>query len=129
MEAFIRCSIIKNIIPVHDHVEYAIKDINQHPTHTIEDVCRQLKVTSRHLRRQFKEKIGIGPKYYLRIKRVNKAIALTRNNPRINLQDIVFQCNFFDQSHMAKEFNLFTGKTPYDYIVKNNRNLEMGIIS
>jgi AraC-like DNA-binding protein len=109
-----------------DSSHWAVQLIQENPRQSVDEVCANLQVTSRHLRRKFKEKVGMGPKYYLRICRFHRALQLNHQYPQIDLQDLSFQCGYYDHSHFIKDFKQFSGKSPYDYLINNNRNLEVG---
>ena len=109
-----------------DSSHWAIQLIQENPRQSIDEVCTYLKVSSRHLRRKFKEKVGLGPKYYPRICRFHRALQLNYLYPQLDLQDLSFRCGYYDISHFGQDFKHFSGKTPYDYLRLNNRHLEVG---
>ncbi|MEK6481080.1 AraC family transcriptional regulator [Catalinimonas sp. 4WD22] len=109
-----------------DDADRAIQLIRQDPTLPIDEVCKYFNISSRHLRRRFKEKVGIGPKYYLRICRFHRALQLSHQYEQVNLQDLSYTCGYYDQSHFSSDFQQFTGKTPFEYLKKNQRHLEVG---
>jgi len=107
-----------------DDVEWALQLIQQNPSQQIDDVCSTLNISGRHLRRKFNQKVGIGPKYYLRIRRFHRALQLSHHYNQISLQDLSFGCGYYDQSHFSTDFRQFAGKHPHDYFKRNNRSLE-----
>lgn len=109
-----------------DITDRATDLIRQNPNLQVDDICKTLNISSRHLRRKFIEKVGIGPKYYLRICRFHQVIRLSRGDNQMDLLDLSLLCGFYDQSHFCSEFRKFAGKTPFEYFVKNNNNLEVG---
>jgi len=109
-----------------DVTDRAIELIRQDSSLQVDDLCKILNISSRHLRRKFHEKVGIGPKHYIRICRFHQAIRLRRSSYQLDLMDLSLRCGFYDQSHFCSEFRKFTGKTPFEYFIKNNPNLEVG---
>lgn len=110
---------VSKIQPRHSYlVGNAISLIDQQPERSIDDVCRELRVSNRHLRRVFQEQVGLGPKYYLRIKRLHRAIELAFSAELVDFQQIIQQCGYYDQSHFGRDVKLFTGKKPLDFFQK-----------
>lgn len=108
-----------------DDCDHTLELIRLNPGLPLDDITRYLKVTSRHLRRIFKEKVGIGPKYYQKICRIHRILQLTQEDGDFDLLELAFYCGYFDQSHFIKDFKQFTGKTPFQYFNKNSRRLEI----
>jgi AraC-like DNA-binding protein len=54
------------------------------------------------------------------------ALRLKYKYPKYNVQDLIHLCGYYDQSHFTRDFKQFSGKTPYEYFVKNKRNVEAG---
>lgn len=127
LEAFLKKR-LKCKFSATDNTDGVIQMIQQNPRQQIDEVCEYFHVSSRHLRRKFKEKVGIGPKYYLRICRFHRALQLNHQYPQIELQDLSFRCGYFDLSHFSREFKQFSGKSPFQYFRKNQRKLEVGAI-
>jgi len=117
---------LQNASPKTDEIDQAAFIIRKNPTIALDKVGQHLRISSRSLRRRFKEKVGIGPKYYLRICRFHQALRLSYQYPDADLHDLSFLSGYYDQSHFMKDFGVFTGKTPYDYFKRNNRSPELG---
>ena len=64
------------------------------------------------LSRLFQEVIGISPKEYVQIKRINKSLALFASTKDIKSQDLADQLGYYDSAHFINEFKKYTGKTP-----------------
>lgn len=71
--------------------------------------------SERHIRRLFLQKIGITPKMFSRIVRVNYALQLIQSSTP-TLLDITTLAGFFDQSHFIHDFKEICGMSPTDYI-------------
>jgi transcriptional regulator GlxA family with amidase domain len=59
---------------------------------SLSDICEKVNISSRQLERKFKEQIGLSPKLFSRVVRVNHAMKLLRTNPEYNWQDIIYLC-------------------------------------
>ena len=82
----------------------------------IEDISNQVAISQRQLEREFKAKIGISPKRYLRITRINEVLRLLANNQTLNLASVAYHCGYSDQAHFINDFKKFTGKKPTMFI-------------
>lgn len=68
--------------------------------------------TYKTLSRLFIEVIGISPKEYVQIKRINQSLALFASSKDIKSQDLADQLGYYDSAHFINEFKKYTGKTP-----------------
>ncbi len=67
------------------------------------------------MERLFLNRIGLTPKLFQRIVRVNHAINNYYRNPHQSLTDITYQSGYYDQTHFVKEMKQFTSLTPTEY--------------
>lgn len=72
--------------------------------------------------RKFLKRTGVSPKTMARIVRFNYLWTRINNEQAIDYQDLVFEGNFFDQSHFINDFKAIIGETPHYFF---NRNLEV----
>jgi AraC-like DNA-binding protein len=78
----------------------------------VETMARAAGVSRQHLSREFRERIGIGPKLYSRLARFQSLLAYSGSRTRIDWATVALDLGFFDQSHMIAEFRRFSGLTP-----------------
>jgi methylphosphotriester-DNA--protein-cysteine methyltransferase len=76
------------------------------------DVAAKLSIAVKTMERDFHRGIGLSPKEFARIIRFNKVLNSLNSGPRMNIHDLVYQCGYYDQSHLINEFREFTGTTP-----------------
>lgn len=81
-------------------------------TVNIDKLAYVVNMSTRNFERCFKEEVGINPKLYARITRFFKAIEDKALNPHKSWSDIVYEFNFYDQTHFIKEVKTFSLKTP-----------------
>lgn len=75
-----------------------------------------LYVTERTLERKFKHAVGITPKRFIDIARLNvSAKRMQRMNKNQSLARVAYDSGYFDQAHFIKDFRKFTGFTPQQY--------------
>jgi len=87
----------------------------------IKDLSSRLCISKRQLEREFKEKVGISPKHYLRIIRINEVLRLLNEDQVIDLTSVAYQCGYFDQSHFINDFKRITGQKPTIFIKEKRR--------
>ena len=80
------------------------------------------------IQRNFIKRVGVSPKTLTRIARVNYLIDKINREKAINFQDLVFDGNYYDQSHFIKDFKAITGETP-GYFFKRNLELSNALSS
>jgi AraC-like DNA-binding protein len=71
----------------------------------------------------FKQFVGINPKTFCSIIKLNHFIGYRNNNPGKKLTECTYEANFFDQSHLIKLFKNVTGKTPKGYFRTNDHHI------
>lgn len=84
--------------------------------------CYQ-QLTYRTLDRKFNLEIGVSPKQYMDIVRLNRISRYIQQNPELDWQNIVYLFNFSDQSHLIKFFKKLTGFTPNEFKAKQKNGL------
>lgn len=82
----------------------------------IEDLPGKVYISQRQLEREFKDKVGISPKHYLRITRINEVLRLLDTNQEMDLTRVAYYCGYFDQAHFINDFKSMTGKNPSIFI-------------
>lgn len=80
----------------------------------VEQVATQLGVTSRHLRRAFKENVGVGPKDFARAVRLQRAVRMAASSR--DWRRIAVDAGYYDQAHLIADFRELVGLTPGDYV-------------
>jgi AraC-like DNA-binding protein len=78
----------------------------------MDEVSTLLTVSPRQLRRRFKERFGMGPKFAARIKRFGYVNLLLSQRTDLNWQDVIHRTGYFDQAHFIKDFKQFAGEVP-----------------
>jgi AraC-like DNA-binding protein len=80
----------------------------------VEHVATELGVTSRHLRRAFKENVGVGPKEFARAARLQRAVRMAASSR--DWGRIATDAGYYDQAHLIADFRELVGLTPVDYV-------------
>src|SRR4051794_34827160 len=78
-------------------------------------VVRELDTTAPRFIRMFSAAVGLPPKRYARIRRLQRAVTALGRRP---LATIAVDCGFFDQAHLHHEFRDLAGVTPGEYLAR-----------
>ncbi|WHH61068.1 AraC family transcriptional regulator [Petroclostridium sp. X23] len=81
---------------------------------SIEDICREINVSSFHFIRTFKKEIGISPHRYLLNLRIKKAEELIRMG-QYSIAEVAMMCGFVSLSHFSSTFKGITGLSPREF--------------
>ena len=94
----------------------------------IQQLAQTIGWSDRYLASCFRNQIGITPKVAARRIRFNHALQLLKASNPCTLSDIALTCGYSDQSHLTREFRLFSGCSPLVYQKAHFTNL-LGIPS
>jgi transcriptional regulator GlxA family with amidase domain len=70
----------------------------------------------RRLIARFRDQIGLAPKTFARVIRFDRAVRQLRTATSRSFAEIAFDCGYFDQAHMNREFREFAGTTPGTFV-------------
>jgi AraC-like DNA-binding protein len=79
---------------------------------SVSAVAADLGVSERHLRRLFKEIVGVGPKTFAKLTRFRRALGAARDAASPRWATIAVGAGYFDQAHLIREFHAIAGVTP-----------------
>ncbi len=85
---------------------------------TVAELCRKLGIGERQVEREFKEKIGITPKYFIRISRLDNAFKMLRQHPSLGWAELAYECGYADQAHFINEFRSLGGESPTQHFAR-----------
>ena len=104
-------------MPNHQNtIRYAIQLIRQHNGMIpVETIAAELGISRQAIARQFAEKVGVSPKQYSRLIHFNTVQKFLQNHPHASWSDVTYRFDYFDQSHLIKDFYQFTGTSPKGY--------------
>jgi len=66
----------------------------------------------RQFERVFKQRIGLPPKHFSRLVRFAHAWTIKEQQPDISWTKIAYECGYFDQMHLIRDFQEFAGVNP-----------------
>jgi AraC-like DNA-binding protein len=69
----------------------------------------------RHLAAGFREQVGLAPKTAARIIRFSRAVELLQHQPLRSFAALAYECGYFDQAHLNRDFREFAGASPGEF--------------
>lgn len=78
--------------------------------------CKKNYNYYKKVQRSFHDSIGISPKLYARMVRFESIHNTLLTSKKIDWFDIINHFEFYDQSHMTKEFQFFTNHSPQEFV-------------
>src|ERR671934_2734678 len=79
-------------------------------------LAAELGWSHRRLIARFREQIGLAPKTAARVLRFDRAVAALRATAEQGLAEIAFDCGYFDQAHLNRDFRELAGATPTAFL-------------
>jgi AraC-like DNA-binding protein len=98
--------------PTDGRLQRAVRSIRErHGSISVSAMAGDLGVSERTLERLFREHVGVGPKLYARIARMEWTRAAAENR-LFSQADLALRGGYADEPHLLREFRALTGLTP-----------------
>ena len=97
-------------------INATIREVNLQPQPTIHELAQTACLSDKQFNRIFTEYVGTTPKEFIRIIRLQRALYILQTQPHTSFTQLAYECGFYDQSHLIKEFKAFSGYTPGEYL-------------
>jgi AraC-like DNA-binding protein len=112
LEQHIR-SRVRRARSIHDSVVHALDALTiAHGNVRVRGVADASAWGGRHFTRRFREDVGLAPKAFARLLRLNRAIRLGTTGRAGSLASIAQACGYYDQAHLARECRAIAGLAP-----------------
>ena len=92
--------------------ELAIAAAERLASSSVSAVADDLGVSERHLRRVFRDAVGMSPKAFAKLARFHRALGTARTNRRATWAGVAAATGYYDQAHLIDEFRTIAGVTP-----------------
>lgn len=92
------------------------EQLQKEPVSNLKKIIGSYPASQKQLIEHFKKYVGLTPKYYHRILRFNEILKIINQKEKVSWADIAYSCDYSDQSHFIKEFSLFSGFNPQEFI-------------
>jgi AraC-like DNA-binding protein len=96
----------------HPGVAAAVAAIEANPSIQMAEIRDLVGITTKRLIALFRAEIGLSPKAYARVRRLQAALRLLGS---MSGAQVAAEIGYFDQAHFVREFRSFTGMTPTQY--------------
>ena len=77
----------------------------------VRHLADRIGLSSRQFERRFRSAVGISPKLFCRMQRLQRVFQAMAN-PQSNWVDTAVDCGYYDQAHLIRDFREFSGTTP-----------------
>lgn len=81
-------------------------------------LAAELGWSHRRLIARFRDHIGLPPKTLGRVLRFERVARLLRESAEPRLAEVAFECGYYDQAHLNRDFRQFAGTTPGEYLAR-----------
>ena len=73
----------------------------------------------RNFERRFSEQVGTSPKLFCRLVRFTAAVQFKIAHSKKSWTEVAYECGYFDQMHLIKDFKQFTNENPSTFFNDN----------
>ena len=92
-------------------LENSLPNISQYAT--------QANMSLRNFERRFSEQVGVSPKLFCRLLRFSTAVQSKVTYTVKSWTDIAYECGYYDDMHLIKEFKQFANASPVTFFENN----------
>lgn len=82
---------------------------------SVDTLSRNACQSTRNFERHFKQRMGISPKYFLKVFRFENAYRMKNKNPELDWLTIALNCGYYDYQHLARDYKDLTGLLPNQF--------------
>lgn len=75
-------------------------------------LSKTIAISRRQLERRFRRRVGLTPKTYARVLRLQNVLRQLGEESQSSWAELSIAAGYFDQSHLTRDFKLFTGQSP-----------------
>jgi AraC-like DNA-binding protein len=99
-------------------VTIALQKFERYPTTRVSEVIDEIGFSPRHFNQLFRDRVGLTPKLFCRVRRLQQALDLISGKDRVDWADVAIACGYFDQAHFIHDFRMFANCTPTEYLAQ-----------
>jgi AraC-like DNA-binding protein len=93
----------------------------------IDRIAREAGLSRRRFTQLFREQIGLTPKLFCRVQRFQTALQQIGSGASVDWAQLALTAGYYDQAHLAHEFQDFSGLSPSAYLVSNRASSNVPI--
>lgn len=103
-------------------MESAVENILQnYGKVSVSKIAKEFGISQRQLERNFRQKIGVSPKFFCRIIRLQNVLNAMQKAEIKDFPQIEVSFSYYDQAHFIHEFREFAGKSPTAFFTQQNQ--------
>jgi AraC-like DNA-binding protein len=107
------CGRLESLRPVRPELESAWQLIvSSGGAGRISGVAETVGWSRRHLHERFLAEYGVSPKQLASITRFHRSRRMLQRSPSANLAEVAAACGYYDQAHLARDWNVLAGCAP-----------------
>ncbi len=88
----------------------------EEPGRSVEGAAATVDVSRQHLVRLFKRHVGVSPKQFARVSRMQRLRSQVRRLARLDWPAVALTAGYYDQAHMIAECRALAGATPTELL-------------
>lgn len=100
---------LKQTLPIDEVLPLLIKERG---LLKIDQLASHACLSIRQFERVFQQRIGLTPKHFSRLVRFSQAWIIKEQQPGISWIKVAYECGYFDQMHLIRDFQEFAGINP-----------------
>ena len=77
----------------------------------------------------FRNSVGLGAKQFSSVARFQHALRYIEGQSTLDWQDVVAECEFYDQAHLIREFRRLSGLSPTVYLAQRGERLNHPVVA
>jgi len=113
---------MKERVRLNAAVQYALEVFACTPrVPRVDRIAREAGLSRRRFTQLFREQIGLTPKLFCRVQRFQTALKQIGSGASVDWAQLALTAGYYDQAHLAHEFQDFSGLSPSAYLVSNRR--------
>ena len=83
---------------------------------TVGEVAGRTGFSQRRFIQVFRDEVGLPPKLYCRLLRFQEVLSRIEAKQNLDWAGVALNCGYFDQAHLIREFQAFSGLCPTAYL-------------
>jgi len=99
-----------------DGVDWAASQLIQGASGSLDRLARRIDLGPRGLHRAFRDRLGVSPKLFARIARLDRLIRARNADPAADWLSLAVGAGYYDHQHMARDFRDLCGTGPSDFL-------------
>lgn len=105
-------------------IDHALRRLLNRPEEArIAEVAGEMGMSQKHFISLFRQRVGLTPKRFCRVRRFHKALSEIESNSALEWADIACASGYYDQSHFIRDFHAFSGMNPSTYLTRRGEHL------